>query len=597
MHMWRIRPKALIFAPLLLLLALAVACGADATPTPIVIEKEVVKEVEKEVVVTVVATPTPAPKTVEATVRTLEISLDPVFTETNLIWETQPSEHANQARHWMDPLVEMDPFTGKMVPGLATEWEILTPDAKNWRVKLRKGVPFHKGWGEFTAKDVVFTHVMIAQEGGVSLDTPLWQRLAGTTKPVTEETAGSAAIVSDVADNFKIIDDYTLEFNLNEPTPDLDYIMSSRLGTTFMMSQDYFDAEGLKGYKALPIGTGSWQYVGRELGQFLELERVENHWEKTPDFQGLRLNWIREPATRLAQLLTGEVSMATMDRALYSQATSQGMVIYTSSAPANQVVIGFGGLYLETSPHYKPDVPFLDKRVREAINRALDRDEINREIFGGAGEPLYVQGFHASQPGWNPDWEKNFERDYGYDPERAAALIKEAFPNGFKIQSLVTDLAQLPEMGQLGEAMSIYLEPIGIEVEILELEFLAYLPLAMEGRQHNLLSNLPASLHPPEKNIQVFNVAIGSIGAVIAYSETQFIEDKMAEFRDTLDPLERDRLLREMGQHKYDEYVEVPLFWLLGEIVADPDIVANHHFSGGIAGTFTHWEYAEAAPK
>jgi peptide/nickel transport system substrate-binding protein len=561
------------------------------------VEKEVIKEVEKEVVVTVVATPTPAPKAVEAKVRTLKISIDPVFTETNLIWETHPSEHANQARHWMDPLVEMDPFTGKMVPGLATEWEILTPDAKNWLVKLREDVPFHKGWGEFTAKDVVFTHIMIAQEGGVSLDTGVWQRLAGTTEPVTEETAGSAAIVADVADNFKIIDDHTLEFNLNEKTPDLDYIMSARLGTTFMMSQDYFDAEGLKGYRALPIGTGSWQYVGRELSQFLELERVENHWERTPDFRGLRLNWVKEPSTRLAQLLTGEVQMATMDRSLYGQATSKGMVIYTSSAPANEVVIGFGGFYLESSPHYKPDVPFLDKRVREAINRALDRDEINREIFGGAGEPLYVQGFHASQPGWNPDWENNFERDYGYDPDKATALIKEAFPNGFKTQSLVTDLAQLPEMGELGLAMSIYLEPIGIEVEILELEFAAFLPLFLEGRQHNIISNLPASLHPPQNNINVFNRAIGSPGAVVAYSETQFIEDKMDEFNDTLDPVKRDALLREMGQHKYDEYVEVPLFWLLGEIVANPDIVADHHFSGGIAGTFTHWEYAEAVPK
>ena len=521
--------------------------------------------------------------------------MDPVFVETNLLWETSVSNHSNQGRHWADPLVEMDPFTGKQIPGLATEWEMLTPDAKNWRLTLRKGIPFHKGWGEFTAKDVPHTVALLAQESGVSLDTALWRNLAGETENTTEE---SMEIVSGVFDRIKVVDDYTVEFNLLEPTPDLEYVLSGRLGTTYMSSKDYWDAEGLKGYASFPIGTGSWQYVGRELTRFLELERVENHWEKTPDFKGLKIFWVAEPATRLAQLLTGEVHMASLPRTLYGQARAGGMVIYTSSAPANEVVIGFGGLYLESSEYYKPDVPFLDVKVREAINRALNREEINEEIFGGAGEIMYVQAFHLSQAGWNPDWEKNFERDYGYDPEKAKQLLADAgyAPGEIKVKSLISELPQLPEMSELGEVMSIYLEPIGIEVEDLQMEFSAFVPFFREGKMHGIISNLPASLHPPEKNIGTFNVSIGNRG-VVAYSETQFIEDKINEFRVTLDPVKRDELLREMGNHKYEQYVEVPMFWLLGEVVADPDIVADHHFSGGIAGTYTHWEYAEAVPK
>jgi ABC-type transport system substrate-binding protein len=436
----------------------------------------------------------------------------------------------------------------------------------------------------------------MAVEEGLSLDSRLFRDLMGKTERLTEDTN---EIVSEVFDNIKVIDQYTVEYNLLEPTPDLDYVMSSRLGTTFAMSKLHWDSEGLKGYTDSPIGTGSWQYVGRKLSQYLELERVENHWEKTPDFKGLKLWWVGEPATRLAQLLAGEVQMATLPTSLYGQATGKGMVIFSSSAPANQVVLLFGGLYADDSEFYDPDHPFHNVKVREAINRSLNRDEMNRELFGGNGEVLYNQGFHPSQAGWNPDWEKNFERDYGYDPVRARELIAEAgyAPGEIKVQSLVTALAQLPEMGEIGEAMAIYMQDIGLDVEILELEFAAFLPLFLEGRQHNIISNLPASLHPPQNNINVFNRAIGSPGAVVAYSETQFIEDKMDEFNDTLDPVKRDALLREMGQHKYDEYVEVPLFWLLGEIVANPDIVADHHFSGGIAGTFTHWEYAEAVPK
>jgi ABC-type transport system substrate-binding protein len=432
----------------------------------------------------------------------------------------------------------------------------------------------------------------MAVEEGLSLDSRLFRDLMGKTERLTEDTN---EIVSEVFDNIKVIDQYTVEYNLLEPTPDLDYVMSSRLGTTFAMSKLHWDSEGLKGYTDSPIGTGSWQYVGRKLSQYLELERVENHWEKTPDFKGLKLWWVGEPATRLAQLLAGEVQMATLPTSLYGQATGKGMVIFSSSAPANQVVLLFGGLYADDSEFYDPDHPFHNVKVREAINRSLNRDEMNRELFGGNGEVLYNQGFHPSQAGWNPDWEKNFERDYGYDPVRARELIAEAgyAPGEIKVQSLVTALAQLPEMGEIGEAMAIYMQDIGLDVEILELEFAAVVKIQRAGGLGGILVNLPGALHPPGKSISVFSLGFKRV----PWSETTFIRDKYTEFLTILDPVERERRLLEMGQYKYDNYVEVPLFWLSGDVLADPAIIKDHHFSGGIAGSYTHWEYVEAVQK
>ena len=383
---------------------------------------------------TAIAVPTATPRPVEPKVEVLEVALDPVFFDTNLTWMGHPSEMNNQTRHMGDSIIDMDPFTGLMVPGLGLEWEMTTPDAKTWVVKLRQGIPFHDGWGEFTAKDLVHSYSLVVSEESPASVSRRWRQLVGTTVNTTTE---SNDIISEVPNNIKIIDDYTVEFNLLKAEIDLPAELSANLGFTFMMSENFWKNEGRQGYIDKFIGTGSWKFRERVVDQFLSMDRDETNWQKVPDFKGLRLNWSREPATRLAQLLTEEVHMATLPRSLYSQAKTEGMVIFSSTIPANGVVIGFGGLYLETSPYYKPDVPFLDKRVRQAINHALNRDEINREIFDGAGEPMYVQGYHWSQLGWNPDWETNFERDYGYDPDKASALIKEAFPNGFKIQSLV----------------------------------------------------------------------------------------------------------------------------------------------------------------
>jgi ABC-type transport system substrate-binding protein len=644
MHGKLINARLLIFAPLLLLLVLAAACGADATPAPQVIEKEVVKEieiqvtkevvkevevevevikevikevdkevvkevevvtevekevikeveVEKEVVVTVVATPTPAFKIVDPKVSDLQIMLDPVAFDTNLTWMGHPSEMNNQTRHMGDSLIDMNPFTGLMVPGLALEWEMTSPDALTWLVKLRPGIPFHDGWGEFTAKDLVHSYSLIVSEESPASVSRRWRQRLGTTQNTTMD---SNDIISEVPKAIKIIDDHTVEFNLIKPEKDLPAELSANSGFTFMMSENFWKSEGRQGYTDKFVGTGSWKFNKRVTDQYLRMDRDETNWQKVPEFKSLQLNWSREPSTRLAALLTEEVAMATLPRSLYTQAKTEGMVIFSSTIPANGVVIGFGGLYLETSPHFVPDIPFLNKNVRKAINHALDRNEINNEIFGGAGEPMYNQGFHWSQIAWNPEWEENFERDYGYDPDKAKKLIADAgyAPGEIKIKSLITELAQLPEMAELGEVMSIYLEPVGIQVEEVEMEFSKFVSEFRGGTMQNLLSNLPRTVTQPDGAIRTFNLALPN--GSVAYSETALIQDLYPKFKASMDDDERVRLLLEMGNHKYNEYVEVPMFWLLGEILGNPAIVKDHHFSGGIAGTFTHWEFTEAVPK
>ena len=61
-------------------------------------------------------------------------------------------------------------------------------------------------------------------------------------------------------------------------------------------------------------------------------------------------------------------------------------------------------------------------------------------------------------------------------------------------------------------------------------------------------------------------------------------------------PGERARLLREIGDHKFTEFAEIPLFWLFAEAAVNPKYIAEYVFPGVITGSFTHLEYVKPAP-
>jgi ABC-type transport system substrate-binding protein len=562
-------------------------------------EVEVVKEVEKEVQVVLVATPTPtiAPVKVTAKVETLMVSYPTPFQEANTGWDQFGSENTLSIRHMMDTLLSVDPFSSKIIPGLVTDYEMVTPDAKSWRVKLRKGVQFHNGWGEFTAEDVPHSIALLTQSEAVNgFEQRRMGEIFGNTQGNVPD--GVIEFESPVFDNIEVVNDHELIFNILTPRPDFDFIMVSRNGSMFMYSKDYWVQEGgMTAYRNHVIGTGSWKFVKRELGQYLEMEATTNHWRKTPGFPRIRTVFQREDATRLAALLTGEVHMAALPRTLYTQARSAGMVVHTSTAPSDYVIVGMGGVYRKDHDYYDPTVPFLDIRVREAVNRALNRDEIIDELFLGGAQKAFVNGFHPTLEAWNPDWQANFEKDYGYDVEKAKALIADAgyAPGEIKVKTLVTSIAALPDAGAVGETLAIYLDAIGIDAEIFEIEFSAFVPYFREGRMHNVISVWASAYLPPIEGIRIWSWSLPK--GSVALSETEFMDENYPKYRASLDATERETLLRSMGNYRYDNYLDVPLVWVFADIIADPNIVSSVTFPGGILGTYGEWAYTEPTPK
>jgi peptide/nickel transport system substrate-binding protein len=465
-----------------------------------------------------------------------------------------------------EALVEEDP-QHNFVPMLASDWS-MNPDGKTWTFNLRKGVQWHFGWGEFTARDVVHTLQRHVRADSMSVQISLMRELL---------------------EHMQVVNDYQIVFHLLQPRTDLHIQLSTRWYNA-IMSKAYFDAEGQEGLNRKMVGTGPYQFKERVLGQHLLLERVPyTHWRVTPDFKELQFLLVPEPTTRLAMLLRGEVHLAMVPFDSQAQATAKGMKVIKAIVPTMPVFVMFGGNYLPSKPHYDPSIPWNKRLVREALNRAVDRGAIQNTILGGRGDPMAVTFWDVTLPGWNPQWLEKYNEHYGYNPKRAEALLAEAgYPNGFKATYILTPRPELPELVQLGEVIANYWREIGVDVKLEEREFVWWREKLLK-EQLNGMAWTDATIRFEDRDIM--RIMYYSKG-VAHFFESDFVDQKYEQFIATADPEQQDRLLREAGNYLFAEYASLPLFWLYTEFVANPQVVAEYKTSGMLPPR--HLEYLKA---
>jgi ABC-type transport system substrate-binding protein len=100
--------------------------------------------------------------------------------------------------------------------------------------------------------------------------------------------------------------------------------------------------------------------------------------------------------------------------------------------------------------------------VRQAINKAINREELLKVLYKGRATYTYVAGYYPDLPGWDPTWEKRFPEMYGYDPAAAKRLLAQAgYPKGFKMKAWLFPFAGAPEFIPLIEAVQVQLREVG----------------------------------------------------------------------------------------------------------------------------------------
>jgi len=527
----------------------------------------------------------------KAKLERLRVAVAPLGWDTNFTWLQSRSGQLDK-RPALEYLVGIDRNTGKYIPELAEKWE-MAPDGKSWTITLRKGIKFHDNWGEFTAKDVRHAVFLISQPESIQTDTGFWRSVMGIGKNDAIED-----VAKKVAEGVEIVNDHQVVFRLKYAVPELFDSLSANADLV-MESKARWDAGGKELYGQKVVGTGPFEFVERKVGSYVLYKRVDNHWRQTPEYKELEFRWVPEGVTRLATLLAEEVHISDVDRGLQQDAVAKGMKVIPSKMHAMQHQWYFGGMYFATLDKLDQKVPFVDKRVRQALNQAINRHALAQSLFAGKVLPVRIPGYHPELdpiiwPGiWNPDWDKHFEDLYGYDPAKAKALLAEAgYKEGFEFTMYLFTLPGLPEQVDIGQAIALDFQAVGLKPKLVEIDF-------PRVREQYRTKTIHGALWPGRNALRaletarILNKAKDSV--VYAY-EHPYMEERLEALNKVVDRGEGARLLREIGDHKFNEFASMPLFFLYADAAVNPKYVAEYVFPGVITGFFTHLEYIKLVP-
>ena len=456
-----------------------------------------------------------APAALAQTSKTLTIAqgFDP-----QTLWPngTTASDNLNAGGAIVELLLWTNPATGKNEGLLVEKWEQVSPTSM--KLALRPNVKFTNG-EPLNADAVVHSFK-------VFMDPKL-----------TPAYANYAAAL----DRVEKVDDMTVVVHTKHPYPPFELMLTQ----VYVTPPAYWASAGLDAFGQKPIGTGPFKLVEWVKDNRVVMERNTAYWGRGPSgFDRVIWRPVPDDMARVAGFVTGEYDIATnIPISAIEEINSQAdrKVIETPSYRIFQLV---------QSSLAEHDSPLKDKRVRQALNYAVDKKAIIDNLFAGRAFPLNGQLLRKEQLGFDPSL-----KDYPYDPEKAKALLREAgFPNGIEIVFKFPS-GRYAQDREVSEAIAGMLAKVGVRTKMTSLEpgeFLRQLrarelwPLAYLGL---------APLDDPD-----FQLAQYRSSWRYSYIRSAALDDLIDAGAKEIDRARRAEIYRKAAQLMYDEAPVVFLF-------------------------------------
>jgi ABC-type transport system substrate-binding protein len=315
-------------------------------------------------------------------------------------------------------------------------------------------------------------------------------------------------------------------------------------------------------------------------------------------------------------LLANEVDIAVLPSDLQKEAESKGFKRIKAKAEAgtgsflNLLGPWLNKKFASSDPEpvpggqvYRyPNSPLMDDRVRKALNKAINRDELNKAYWGGEGLPIHNWAYLPSRPGWNPDWVRRFPEEYGYDPRAATQLLSAA---GFGSTSPLSHtmlntggFGIFPELADVTESLAQYFRAVGVAVRLETVEPALYRQrrIGLEYDNHSRITAISVNQFVGMASAGGVSNGYTSGRGFAEFAEPNaLMHDSPNGLRWTIDPKQAEAKWRQLGDLQYNLHAPIPLFYLPTYATVNPKTVADYQFSGTLSGTFTNVEYIKAA--
>lgn len=353
------------------------------------------------------------------------------------------------AQHVFGRLVDRD-HEARVRPDLAESWRLVSDTV--WEFRLRRGVTWHDG-RPFTADDVVFA--------------------LGRAPSVPNSPGGFGATLRSIK-SVSAPDPHTLRIETHWPNP----VLLPELGSVFIVSRHVGEGATTEDYNAgrAAIGTGPYRVVSHRAGDRTELARNETYWGGREPWERVSYRFIAADPARTAALLAGDVDLidqvspADLERLRRDQRVALSEIQSLRLAHLGPDFSRAGPLPHVTDNEGRPlpANPFLDVRVRRALNMAINREALAERAMDGMAS---AAGQWLPPGAWSHDPET---RPPAFDPEGARRLLAEAgFPQGFRM-TLHTMNDRFPNDARLSQAVAQMWSRIGVQTGVEAMPWASY---------------------------------------------------------------------------------------------------------------------------
>lgn len=309
-------------------------------------------------------------------------------------------------------------------PRVAESYEI-SEDGKDYTFHLADGVKFQDG-ADVTADDVVFSLELFKD---------------------SEYQGSQISMLTSV----EATDDKTVVCHLDTPyAPFLQGVC-----TPYICEKAYYDKDQ-DAFATNPVGTGPYKFVSRSTGSNIVLEANEDYFRGAPEIKNLTFEVIPDTATKAIALQTGEVNFAEIDSSVLTQLQANNQI---KIAEVENSGFAYVSMNLEKEP-------FNNEKVRQAINYAIDRDNLVSVCYEGEAE-VNSNICSKARYGYSDD-----QPQYTYDPEKAKELLKEA---GMETPYDLGEILVAEKYSNLATVIQNDLKAVGLETTISVKEFNSYI--------------------------------------------------------------------------------------------------------------------------